>query len=440
MSLPSVANTESPNTVLTKIFIQNHPNEAVRIIEAMPKAEACALLLNYPTSTIAKILEQMAPGLAESLLVAFPLSDAAKIIENLDAGVASTLLSRLSSSERQGLIEALPEFASKELNSLLEYPEDSIGHIMRTKVIAFNESVTIGEAIQQMQKLRIERVQHLYLIKNDMRLAGQVDPNKMLLAKPETFLGSISSPITQTFTPLEPKEELADAFERTGLSNIPIVDIDFKLMGVVNDQDVMDDIREDLTTDMQTMVGVSKDERALSSSFFAVRKRQPWLQINLVTAFLAAAVVAMFEGTIAKYTALAILLPIAAGQSGNAGAQALAVTMRGLTLREISMRHWFRVLIKEASAGLINGLGIAITCSIGVYIWSQSIGLALVLALSMIISMTIAGIAGAIVPILLKRFGLDPAQSSSIVLTTITDIAGFMSFLGIATMLSGMLV
>jgi magnesium transporter len=194
-----------------------------------------------------------------------------------------------------------------------------------------------------------------------------------------------------------------------------------------------------MATDMQTMVGVSKEERALSSSWFAVRKRQPWLQINLLTAFLAAAVVGLFESTIAQYTALAILLPIAAGQSGNTGAQALAVTMRGLTLREITVRQWWQVTRKEAAAALINGAAIAITCGAGVYLWSRSIGLSLIIALAMISSMFIAAVSGALVPIMLKRMGQDPALSSSIILTTVTDIAGFMSFLGIATLLSGML-
>ena len=191
--------------------------------------------------------------------------------------------------------------------------------------------------------------------------------------------------------------------------------------------------------DMQTMVGASKDERALSSPLFAVRKRLPWLQINLLTAFMAAAVVGLFEGTIAKFTALAVLLPVVAGQSGNAGAQALAVTMRGLALREISIRQWARVTIKEVNVGLINGIAVAITCGLGVYIWSGSFGLVIVIAISMVMAMVAAGFAGAVVPIVLTRLGQDPAQSSSIVLTTVTDIAGFFSFLGIATLLSSML-
>jgi magnesium transporter len=198
-------------------------------------------------------------------------------------------------------------------------------------------------------------------------------------------------------------------------------------------------VEQETTLDIQTMVGASRDERALSSAIFSVRKRLPWLQINLLTAFLAASVVGLFESTIAKYTALAVLLPVVAGQSGNAGAQALAVTMRGLVLREISLRHWPKVLIKEVNVGLMNGLAIAATTALGVYVWSRSFGLVLIISAAMVISMVIAGLAGALVPILLQKLGLDIAQSSSIILTTVTDVVGFFSFLGIATLLSFLL-
>jgi magnesium transporter len=273
-----------------------------------------------------------------------------------------------------------------------------------------------------------------------MTLAGEVEIQALVLADHQSRLESLGKPVSCYLNALDPKEELSELLDSLHIDAVPVVDIDYRLVGVVKTQGLMDAVRDDLMADMATMVGASKDERALSTVFFAVQKRLPWLQINLLTAFMAAAVVGLFEDTIAQFTTLAILLPIAAGQSGNAGAQALAVTMRGLTLREITMKHWFRVMMKEFGAGFLNGCGIAVTCALGVYLWSRSLGLALVMALAMIISMTIAGISGALVPIGLKRFGMDPAQSSSIVLTTVTDIAGFMSFLGIATLLSGMLV
>jgi magnesium transporter len=187
------------------------------------------------------------------------------------------------------------------------------------------------------------------------------------------------------------------------------------------------------------MVGASRDERAFSRVSFAVRKRLPWLHINLATAFLAAAVVGLFEATIARFTALAVLLPVVAGQSGNTGAQALAVTMRGLTLREVRPRHWLRLALKEGRVALINGCAVALSTSAGVLLWSQSPGLAIVIGLAMVLSMVAAGLAGALIPIVLTVTGQDPAQASSIVLTTVTDVVGFFSFLGLASLMASML-
>jgi magnesium transporter len=208
---------------------------------------------------------------------------------------------------------------------------------------------------------------------------------------------------------------------------------------VLRQTELLRALEQEATADLVTMVGVSKEERALSSPLFAVKKRLPWLQINLLTAFVAAAVVGIFEGTIARFTALAVLLPVVAGQSGNTGAQALAVTMRGLALREVRLRHWWQVSLKELTAGAVNGVLVALTTALGVWVWSRSFGLALVIGVSMVLSMTIAGLAGAVIPMALAAARQDPAQSSSVILTTVTDVAGFFSFLGIATLLARLL-
>jgi magnesium transporter len=220
------------------------------------------------------------------------------------------------------------------------------------------------------------------------------------------------------------------------MTELPVVAHDGRFVGVIPQAALVSALAQETSVDIQTMVGASRDERALSGTVFAVRKRLPWLQINLLTAFLAAAVVGLFEDVIAQVTALAVLLPLVAGQSGNAGAQALAVTMRGLVLREISLRHWPHMVWKEASVGLINGVALALTTGLAVWVWSRSVGLVVVIASAMVISMVMAGITGALVPIALRRFGQDPAQSSSIVLTTVTDVTGLFSFLGIATVLA----
>ncbi len=236
-----------------------------------------------------------------------------------------------------------------------------------------------------------------------------------------------------------PRKEMAEQLENYQVDSLPVVDVDDRLLGIVRYQRLFDVIEAEVSADIQRMVGVSVDERALSPALFAVQRRLPWLHINLLTAFLAAAVVGLFEDLIAQFTALAVLLPVVAGQSGNAGSQALAVTMRGLALREIGTREWRPVLLKEIRIGVIDGLALAVTCGLAVFLWSQSFGLALVIAVAMVLSMIAAGISGAVVPIILTRLGQDPATASSIVLTTVTNVAGFFSFLGAATALSFLL-
>jgi magnesium transporter len=235
------------------------------------------------------------------------------------------------------------------------------------------------------------------------------------------------------------RQEVIDEFETRHVQSLPVVDADLRMLGVIRHATLVEAAQEEASVDLQTMVGASRDERALSPSLFAVRRRLPWLQVNLLTAFLAAAVVGLFEGTIARFTALAVLLPVVAGQSGNTGAQALAVTMRGLALREVRARHWLRVAVKETSAAAMNGFAVALTTCLGVWWWSGSPGLVLVIGLSMVLSMTLAGLSGALIPMALTAARQDPAQASSILLTTVTDVVGFFSFLGIATALAGLL-
>jgi magnesium transporter len=299
--------------------------------------------------------------------------------------------------------------------------------------------MTVAAALQQLKSQKKQELHHLFLLNDDLYLQGQVAIQRLALADGDQLLSSLSTPLQAVVTALDPRSEIIEKLEKLKVDTLPVIDGNDHFVGIIHGKNILSVLKQDIATEMQTMVGASKDERALSSAWFAVKKRLPWLQINLLTAFLAAAVVGLFESTIAQYTALAILLPIAAGQSGNTGAQALAVTMRGLTLREITVRNWLRVTLKEAGAALVNGVATAITCGAGVYLWSRNVGLSLIIALAMISSMIIAAVAGALVPIVLKRMGQDPALSSSIILTTITDIAGFMSFLGIATLLSGML-
>ena len=298
---------------------------------------------------------------------------------------------------------------------------------------------TVGEALAMLRKSKAQRVRSLYLVNDDDVLAGRVDLQDMALAEPDTPMLELLNAVEEVAHLTSTEEDLVALFDRTRVDSIPVVDQESKLLGIIRYTNLFQAAEDAATAGLQRMVGAGADERALSAPLFAVKRRLVWLHINLLTAFMAAAVVGLFESTIAQFTALAILLPVVAGKSGNAGSQALAVTLRGLALKEISTLHWRAVLNKEVQIGMINGTALALTCGLGVWVWSQSWGLALVIAIAMVIAMVAAGISGALVPMVLSRLGQDPATASSIILTTVTDVAGFLSFLGTATLLAAVI-
>lgn len=421
---------------LTQAFLRNFPRDAARELETMSSEEATEILVSAPSFVRQRVYSQVTVPFAAQMLLQADDSIALELLRSMDAGPCAALLSRFEEPDRDRYLLLLGKEEAHELRELMDYPANTAGYMMDTRVLCVNQDVPVSQVMSQLQQYPAIMRRQIYTLDDSMRLTGQVELERLVCADTGQSLAELSVPVSHFVAALDPKEDVADKLQKNIIDILPVVDIHHRLLGVIRGASAIETLKENIAADLQTMVGASRDEQALSSSFFAVRKRQPWLQINLLTGFLAASVVGMFESTIAQFTALAVLMPVAAGQSGNTGAQALAVTMRGLTLREITTRDWLKVMLKEASAGFINGIAIALTCGAGVYFWSQSIGLAVVIAMAMIISMTIAGTAGALVPICLKKLGQDPAQSSSIILTTVTDIAGFMSFLGIAAALS----
>ena len=321
----------------------------------------------------------------------------------------------------------------------MAYELDSAGRLMDPQVTCFRDDATAGEALDKIRASKVKRIHDVYLVDSDGILSGFAPIQDLALADSSTPLRELARKTRGSVQAVEPKEEVVALFEQHKLSSVPVVDHEGKLMGVIRYDALISAAQEEALEELQAMVGVSRDEKALSPAWFAIKKRLPWLQINLATAFLAAAVVGLFEGTIAKVTALAVLLPVVAGQSGNTGAQALAVAIRGLTVKEIRISQWLRLVRKELAVGFVNGCAVAVVTGLGVWIWSHSWGLAMVISCSMVISMAIAGAAGAAIPLLLKACKQDPAQSSSIILTTVTDVVGFFSFLGFATVLMDLL-
>jgi len=424
---------------LDRRFLLDYPRPAAARIEELPRRDAADALRDHDAPTLAPVFEFLAPEIAVDVLRGLPRELAASLLGELPPSHAARIVGALDPAARDDLLGNVDQSIATEIRLLLTYPPNSAGQLMETRVRHFRDMATVEMTLARLREVRARASRSIFVVDADDRLVGKIAIQELALAPSSSSLKDLLEPISAVVNPVAPREEVVELLERHRLVDLPVVDVEGHLLGMIYHKTLLQAIQEDATADIQTMVGASKEERALSPALFAVKKRLPWLQINLLTAFMAASVVGLFESTIAQFTALAVLLPVVAGQSGNAGAQALAVTMRGLALREIGLRHWLRVTIKEVQTGFINGLAVALTCGIGVFIWSGSLGLVLVIASSMILAMIAAGFAGAVVPIGLTRVGQDPAQSSSIILTTVTDIAGFFSFLGIATLLAGLI-
>lgn len=426
-------------SALHQRYLLDYPHEAAHVLESMPPEESAAVLLPQAPHAVVRVWQALGPDVARAILEKLPDALALRLLSEAEPSASAAVVAQWDETERERRLAALEPQVAHELRELLRYPENSAGRLMDMDVNPLRAGLTVEQALIRLKSIRRRGLRELFVVDDEGVLVGRVEIQDLATAQPDLALSDIARPLLAAVKALDPREDVVAILAQRAISELPVVNTDGRFVGVIRHAALLTALEQETSVDIQTMVGASRDERALSGPIFAVRKRLPWLQINLLTAFLAAAVVGMFEDTIAKFTALAVLLPVVAGQSGNAGAQALAITMRGLVLREISLRHWRRIVTKEAAAGLINGIAVAVTTGIGVYLWSGSIGLVYIIASAMVIAMVIAGIAGALVPIVLSRFGMDPATASSIVLTTVTDVAGFFAFLGIATLLAGTL-
>jgi len=418
---------------LAAVLLAEQPDEAAKLMEASPDAESAAFLESVPMDIALGAVRRLTLDRAARVVALLSPPRLRGVLTSLSHNRAAAMLARLSPEEREHCLDAVDASLANEFRDLMKYPPETAGALMDPRATSFRLDATTRDVIRRLRRFRNRRVQDVFLVDHEGRLVHSVALETIVLADAGTHLESLAEGVPIRVEALASRDEILQTFETHRVGSLPVVDVDGRLVGVLRQREIVRAAQERATASAVTMVGASEQERALSSPFFAVRKRLPWLQINLLTAFLAAAVVGLFEETIASVTALAVLLPVVAGQSGNTGAQALAVTMRGLALREVRTRQWMRVAGKELLAGAGNGVAVALVTATAVFFWSSSIGLALVIGVSMVISMTLAGLSGAVIPMILTALGQDPAQSSSILLTTVTDVVGFFSFLGIAT-------
>lgn len=434
----TTSEAEKTATALRNAFFTKYPKDAAYVLESVPQEAILDYLKEVHLENARAIFFQLNPDTITGLVSKMSESLFIALFGEVDTHLAARLLSRLSREEADKRLSLLPEITSREIKDFLNYRPGTAGYLMETTVTAFYIDNLVEDVLSKIRKLSDRRITVVYVIDDEGKLLGKIPVQYIAVSEPSEVLHKLLEQ-APSMNAMASREEVLKVIENENLLQIPVTDINNKLLGVIRNDTLMNAAKKEMTEDLQVMFGAGREEQALSKVSLAVRKRLPWLQVNLATAFLASMVVGFFEDTIAQITILAIFLPVVAGQSGNTGSQALAVTMRGLALKEIRISQWFKVARKEIMVGFLNGVAVALTTGVIVYFWASSLGIAIVIGISMVISMIIAGFAGAVIPMALKAIGQDPATSSSIILTTVTDICGFLSFLGLATALSTVL-
>jgi len=354
----------------------------------------------------------------------------------LETDDAAEFISALPEETAQEVLERMRVEDSTDVQGLLQYEPETAGRIMTPNVFSLSEDLAVSEAIHAIQTAEdLEMVFYLYVVDDRRHLVGVVSLRQLLMVPPSTPLKKIMTTNVISVKTDTDQEEVARQVARYDLLAIPVTDAENKLVGVITVDDVIDVIKEEATEDIFHMAGVDVHDHVYTSVRLSVRRRLPWLGINLVTALIAASVVAIFEPTIARFSFLAVFLPVVAGMGGNCGTQTLTVIVRGLALGELTWANSRAALAKESMVGITNGLVLGVVAGFAAYLWKSNSILGLILAGAMIINMFVAGVTGSVIPLLLKKINVDPAIASGIILTTFTDVTGFLSFLGLASIL-----
>ena len=392
--------------VFLEEYLKLHAADLADRLQRLDAHEARALLRQLPADKAAAALAEVEDERLPELLGAFDAAQLAGILQHVAPDHAADLLQQLSPGARRDALARLPAEAADNVRKLLKYPEDTAGGIMSNWFITLREEMTVTEVRELLharaREERTEDIDYLYVTDGDQRLVGIVSLRDLVFRHAERRMSEFMNRDVKFVRVTADQEELAREFEHYHYLGLPVLDVDGKIVGVVKASDALDVASKEATEDMQLMVGLPGEERALTPWSQSIRWRLPWLYINLATAFLAASVVGLFEGTIAKWTALAVFLPIVAGQGGNAGMQTLTVIIRDLALGEITLGDGRRALLKEIILGLLNGL--AIGCVVGLvgWWWKGSVLLGLVAGTAMLLNQLAAAIAGVMIPLGIK--------------------------------------
>ena len=412
-------------------FRQLHPVDQGEVLVSMPEGTQVLLLQALSPAETADILEEMDPQAAAGLSKEMQPENLARILEQTDPDAAADILQLLP---EENLDETLRTMANgPEVASLLQYRNDTAGGLMTLDYPVVKETVTTPNALDQLRLLgpEAENINSLLVVDDQNRLVGSLSIARLALARPTSVVGDIADHEIISVNAETDQEECARLMERYNLIQLPVVDQDGRLTGVILAEDMVDVVEEEATEDMYRMASVA-GERVMGPLANSLRRRLPWLYLNLATVLFAGLMISFFESTISKVVALVVFLPVVAGQGGIGGTQTVTLVVRSMALGEVPRNLGFKLLSREVSLGLINGALLGLVVGLVAYGWKSDATLGIVLGLAMLGNMLVAGLAGAGVPLLLRRLGMDPAVSSAVFVTTFTDVIGFLLFLGLA--------
>lgn len=420
---------------ISRILADLHPADIGHLLEAIPPDQRLELWRQVDPQIMGEALLEVPEEVRTDLLEAMDHASLITAVQALDTDDVADLLPELSAEATAEILFFMDKQDRQRLDAVLSYPQDTAGGLMNVDAVTVRENISL-QVVFRYLRLRgelPENMNELYVVDKAHRLVGTLPIAKMLTTDPKGLVSEAMDGQPFRFLALTPDKEVATGFEDYDLVTAPVVDDDGKLVGRITVDDVVDVIREEADHSLMAPAGLSDEVDILGPVARSARNRALWLGVNLITAIIASVVIGLFEGTIEKVVALAVLMPIVASMGGNAGTQTVTLVVRGLALGTITDANARRVLTKELLVGVLNSMLWAFIVALVAVVWFKHLGLGLVIALAMVINLLFAALAGVLIPVTVRRFGIDPALASGVALTTVTDVVGFFAFLGLAT-------
>ncbi|EAT11094.1 magnesium transporter [Bermanella marisrubri] len=410
--------------------------DVAHLLESSPPKERKLLWGLIDEENEGDVLQHLGDEIQSWLLNQMSVQEMANAISDLDTDDVADVLQNLPDKVTQEVLTTMDEQDRDRIEAVLSYPEDTAGGLMNTDTITVRPDITIEVVLRYLRRHRSlpDMTDSLLVVNRRDEFIGSLPINKILVSDGDTTVREVMSTDVVSIDPETTDTQVAQLFERHDLISAPVVESHtHKLLGRITIDDVVDVIREEADHSLLSMAGLDEDEDTFAPALKTSRRRAVWLGINLITAFVASGVIGMFQDTLDKVVALAVLMPIVASMGGIAGSQTLTLVIRGQAIGHLDSGNMGWLVNREFIVGLSNGLLWSVIIALATYIWFQDIQISLIIAIAIVINLIIAVLAGALLPLLLKKLGIDPALAGSVILTTVTDVVGFMAFLGLAT-------